>query len=117
MIHFTAQAGVRYYLVNPHIYIDSNIKRFLNIMEACRYYRSILKRYTPKVIIFNYNNVTNYISSEYDRLSTLLPFYRSHQEIRDLVLLKGNNEKFKTISIVYPFNSIITTIMVGNMEE
>ncbi len=36
VIHLAAQAGVRYSLVNPHAYIDSNIKGFLNILEACR---------------------------------------------------------------------------------
>ncbi|AXH11871.1 NAD-dependent epimerase [Halarcobacter bivalviorum] len=34
--NLAAQAGVRYSLENPHAYIDSNIKGFLNILEACR---------------------------------------------------------------------------------
>jgi UDP-glucuronate 4-epimerase len=36
--HLAAQAGVRYSLDNPGVYIDSNIKGFLSILEACRYY-------------------------------------------------------------------------------
>lgn len=36
--HLAAQAGVRYSLEAPHSYIDSNIKGFLNLLEACRYY-------------------------------------------------------------------------------
>lgn len=35
--HLAAQAGVRYSLENPHAYIESNIKGFLNILEACRH--------------------------------------------------------------------------------
>lgn len=35
--HLAAQAGVRYSLLNPHAYIDSNIVGFLNILEACRH--------------------------------------------------------------------------------
>ncbi|HEY1009868.1 MAG TPA: GDP-mannose 4,6-dehydratase, partial [Daejeonella sp.] len=35
--NLAAQAGVRYSLVNPQAYIDSNIHGFLNILEACRY--------------------------------------------------------------------------------
>ncbi len=35
--NLAAQAGVRYSLENPHAYIDSNIKGFMNILEACRY--------------------------------------------------------------------------------
>lgn len=36
VIHLAAQAGVRYSLINPHAYIDSNIQGFLNILEGCR---------------------------------------------------------------------------------
>jgi len=35
--HLAAQAGVRHSITNPHVYIDSNITGFLNILEACRY--------------------------------------------------------------------------------
>lgn len=37
VIHLAAQAGVRYSLKNPHVYINSNITGFMNILEACRY--------------------------------------------------------------------------------
>lgn len=37
VIHLAAQAGVRYSLVNPHAYIDSNITGTLNILEGCRH--------------------------------------------------------------------------------
>jgi UDP-glucuronate 4-epimerase len=36
VVHLAAQAGVRYSLVNPHAYTDSNIEGFLNILEGCR---------------------------------------------------------------------------------
>ncbi|MBK7870802.1 MAG: NAD-dependent epimerase [Saprospiraceae bacterium] len=35
--NLAAQAGVRYSLVNPRAYIDSNIVGFINILEACRH--------------------------------------------------------------------------------
>lgn len=35
--HLAAQAGVRYSLINPYSYIDSNIVGFLNILEGCRH--------------------------------------------------------------------------------
>ncbi|WP_405209175.1 NAD-dependent epimerase [Aquimarina sp. LLG6339-5] len=38
VIHLAAQAGVRYSLENPDVYIKSNIEGFLNILEACRHY-------------------------------------------------------------------------------
>ncbi len=37
VVNLAAQAGVRYSLVNPHAYIDSNIVGFLNILEGCRH--------------------------------------------------------------------------------
>lgn len=36
-MNLAAQAGVRYSLVNPHAYIDSNINGFMNILEGCRH--------------------------------------------------------------------------------
>jgi len=37
VVHLAAQAGVRYSIVNPHAYIDSNISGFMNILEGCRH--------------------------------------------------------------------------------
>lgn len=37
VVHLAAQAGVRYSIKNPHAYVDSNVKGFLNILEGCRY--------------------------------------------------------------------------------
>ena len=36
VVNLAAQAGVRYSLINPYAYIDSNINGFMNILEACR---------------------------------------------------------------------------------
>jgi len=36
VVHLAAQAGVRYSLTNPHVYIESNVVGFLNILEGCR---------------------------------------------------------------------------------
>lgn len=38
ILHFAAQAGVRYSLENPLSYIHSNITGFTNLLEACRSY-------------------------------------------------------------------------------
>lgn len=37
VVNLAAQAGVRYSLVNPKAYIDSNVTGFLNILESCRH--------------------------------------------------------------------------------
>jgi UDP-glucuronate 4-epimerase len=36
VVHLAAQAGVRYSIANPHVYADSNLLGFLNILEGCR---------------------------------------------------------------------------------
>lgn len=38
VVNLAAQAGVRYSITNPDIYIESNIVGFFNILEACRHY-------------------------------------------------------------------------------
>lgn len=37
VVNLAAQAGVRYSLINPYAYLDSNIFGFLNILEGCRH--------------------------------------------------------------------------------
>jgi UDP-glucuronate 4-epimerase len=37
VVNLAAQAGVRYSLINPQAYIDSNIIGFTNILECCRH--------------------------------------------------------------------------------
>ena len=39
VVNLAAQAGVRYSLINPYSYIDSNILGFLNVLEGCRHNR------------------------------------------------------------------------------
>ena len=38
VVHLAAQAGVRYSLINPHAYIDSNLVGFMNVLEGCRHH-------------------------------------------------------------------------------
>lgn len=38
VVNLAAQAGVRYSLTNPEVYIQSNIVGFINILEACRFH-------------------------------------------------------------------------------
>jgi len=36
VVHLAAQAGVRYSIQNPHVYVHSNIAGFLEVIEGCR---------------------------------------------------------------------------------
>ncbi len=37
VVHLAAQAGVRYSLIDPHAYVDSNLIGFVNVLEGCRH--------------------------------------------------------------------------------
>lgn len=79
--------------------------------------QAILKRYQPKIIILNFDQ-GEFVKDEesYDRLSNLLPYYKNHSEMREIINLKSPYEKFKLLSKTYPFNSSVFTIAIGNTE-
>ncbi len=80
--------------------------------------KSILLRYKPKNIILDFNHGEfKKENSTYERLSSLLPYYNSHKEIRSIVNMKSHFEKYKFISRIYPFNSLIFTIVNGNFKK
>lgn len=41
VVNLAAQAGVRYSIENPDVYIESNIIGFYNILEACRHSKEL----------------------------------------------------------------------------
>lgn len=79
--------------------------------------KSVLKRHAPKIIILNLD-VDQFSINElsYDRISSLLPYYESHPEIRSIIELKSSYEKLKLLSKIYPYNSYILSIVVGNTQ-
>lgn len=80
-------------------------------------FKSIVRRYTPKILLFDVNpDELNYEKTDYERLSALFPYYKNHNEIRSTVELKSPFEKYKLISEIYPFNSSLITIIIGNLE-
>jgi hypothetical protein len=77
--------------------------------------KSILKRHKPKTIILDFAGGFEKGERDYDRLSCLLPYYKSHMEIREIVELRSPFERIKMISGIYPFNSEILNIVLGNL--
>jgi len=55
VINLAAQAGVRYSLTNPDVYIQSNIVGFGNILEACRHYEVQHLTYASSSSIYGLN--------------------------------------------------------------
>jgi hypothetical protein len=77
----------------------------------------ILKRYTPEIIILDVeNSVFRQSQDSYDRLSILLPFYKTHPEMHSVIEIKSPFEKLKLQSKIYPFNSMLFKIAIGNTE-
>ncbi|HEX8563129.1 MAG TPA: NAD-dependent epimerase [Flavobacterium sp.] len=64
VVHLAAQAGVRYSIDNPKVYIQSNINGFINILELCREHK-------PKHLVFA-------SSSSVYGLNSAMPFSATH---------------------------------------
>jgi len=71
----------------------------------------ITNRYTPKIIILDFNpsNIVRF-PGDYDRLSILLPYFGKYPDLQPFILLRGPFEKVKLLSAIYPFNSDIINI-------
>jgi len=79
--------------------------------------QSVLKRYTPNFIILDFTpGEFREDKVSYEGLSSLLPYYKRHPEIRSVVNLKGSYEKVKLISNIYPFNSQVFSIAIANTK-
>lgn len=108
----------------PEVFEDSLKMTFYNtgrdgngVFFQTAVLKSVLKRYTPKVIIFDYLGSFAKEQEDYDRMSSLLPYYKNHPEIRKIVELRSPYERIKLASGIYPFNSMILTIAMGNLES
>lgn len=77
--------------------------------------KAVLERYVPKLIVLDFAGSFNFAQEDYDRLSVLLPYYKDHPEIRDILELRSKFEKYKLASRIYPYNSGVFTIASGNM--
>lgn len=55
--HLAAQAGVRYSIQNPHVYIDSNLTGFLHILEGCRHHKIQHLVYASTSSVYGANTV------------------------------------------------------------
>jgi hypothetical protein len=77
--------------------------------------KGVLKRYRPKIAILDFCHKDFMQNTDsYDRISALLPYYEDHPEIRSVIPLKGPYETYKLASRIYPYNSMVFTIAIGN---
>lgn len=80
--HMAAQAGVRYSLEQPQSYVHSNIEGFLNILEACRHYKTKLT-YASSSSVYGHNTKVPF--SEEDRTDTQASFYGVTKKTNELM--------------------------------
>ena len=83
VINLAAQAGVRYSVENPQVYIDANIQGFLNILEACRYHPVKHLVYASSSSVYGSN--TKMPFSEHDNCDHPLSLYAATKKSNELM--------------------------------
>lgn len=81
-------------------------------------YEEIIKRYYPKIIVLDVTPEDIYKERKYyEGLRTLYPYYYIKPRLKHLIELKGPLEKVKLLSAVYPFNSLVISLLKDNLEN
>jgi len=81
--NLAAQAGVRYSLVNPYAYIDSNINGFINILEACRHNKIKHLVYASSSSVYGLNESIPF--SENDNVDHPISLYAASKKSNELM--------------------------------
>ncbi len=83
VVHLAAQAGVRYSLIDPHAYIDSNIVGFTNILEGCRHNGCRHLLYASSSSVYGSN--TKMPFSVHENVDHPLSFYGATKKANELM--------------------------------
>jgi UDP-glucuronate 4-epimerase len=83
VIHLAAQAGVRYSLINPHAYVQSNLVAFANVLEACRHGGVPHLTYASTSSVYGAN--TNMPFSEHQAADHPVQFYAATKRANELM--------------------------------
>lgn len=89
VIHLAAQAGVRYSLVNPHAYVESNLIAFTNVLEACRHASVPHLTYASTSSVYGAN--TSMPFSEHSSVDHPLQFYAATKRANELMAHSYSN--------------------------
>jgi hypothetical protein len=109
---------------NPEIISDSLHMPCFNAGydgQSILYHKALLdvitERYTPRIIILDVNTYELDVNEDtYDLLSVLNPYAERHPALWKTLKLKSPFEKIKHISRIYPYNSLFTRIVIGNLH-
>jgi len=83
VIHLAAQAGVRYSLTNPHLYVESNIVGFVNMLEGCRHNGVEHLTYASSSSIYGAN--TKFPFSVQDNVDNPISLYAASKKSNELM--------------------------------
>ena len=83
VIHLAAQAGVRYSITNPDVYIDSNLIGFFNILESCRKFPVKHLVYASSSSVYGANNKVPF--EESDRVDSPVSLYAATKKSNELM--------------------------------
>ena len=83
VLHLAAQAGVRYSIQNPYVYIDSNIQGFINILEGCRAIRTEHLVFASSSSVYGGNTKVPF--SEHDNVDHPVSLYAATKKANELM--------------------------------
>lgn len=83
VVHLAAQAGVRYCIDHPDVYIQSNIIGFFNILEACRHYPVRHLLYASSSSVYGNNEKVPF--SEDDNVDYPISLYAATKKSNELM--------------------------------
>ncbi|TFG44987.1 MAG: NAD-dependent epimerase/dehydratase family protein, partial [Candidatus Brocadiia bacterium] len=83
VINLAAQAGVRYSIDNPNVYIQSNIVGFFNILEACKHHPVKYLLYASSSSVYGNNKKTPF--SEDDNVDHPISLYAATKKSNELM--------------------------------
>lgn len=83
VVNLAAQAGVRYSITNPDVYIESNLIGFYNILEACRKYPVEHLVYASSSSVYGSNKKVPY--STEDKVDNPVSLYAATKKSNELL--------------------------------
>ena len=89
VVNLAAQAGVRYSLVNPHSYTQSNIIGFMNILECCRHSEVEGLIYASSSSVYGGNKKIPF--SESDSVDSPISIYAASKKANELMAFSYNH--------------------------
>ena len=83
VIHLAAQAGVRYSLENPDVYLQSNLMGFLQLLECCRHFPVRHLVYASSSSVYGMNQKMPFSTS--DEVNHPISLYASTKKANELM--------------------------------